>query len=581
METQTLGTMSRNETRPYYLMVAFWGAKFREYFYSYCLSTLLSPNNLPVLAGIKGCKFLIATSADDWHALQGRPLFERMRGFVEPCLIDIGHPGPDGHVQFHMTKGHQLAARKAAEDGALAGFYAPDLLVSDGTIAFILEKAMQGKRAVLTPAIRYATEPVLDALQKVGLPLPDEALVLPPRMLAGIAQGALHSEIQRYEFDAPYFGDYPIWAWWRVPQEDAIVMHTVSWALLLGDYSALGEYDDRFLDSSTVDQFYIFETFYRHVPIDDIYYSTDSDDLVFLSLTPEAEMTYLPFVVRPINSSAFGYRSRLSDIHRFLHSEVVDDFRRDAYLKPYLLHGVPASRQMSDMARRSQAIVRVALNPGAAEVLVQRIFSIAGFWWKGNVKILAAYPATIPQLILVFIVLGIPSLIAYPFRWIVPAGRYLQSFFLRLLFGRLVRPVMGRLSRRNRARVLRMLPKRLRWPVVWRLRSEAFARARDPLFTLQRTLLRIVFDLLILPAMAGLARRHLAVLVRVLPHYYRRPVLLRVRNAERRRARATCAPVSADKVNAEAHASNDAESKVEVMNDASLRGRPNQHRTMR
>ena len=85
--------------RPYYAIVAFWGQKYRQYFYAYCLSTLLSPNNLPVLAGVKGRKFLIATTAEDWAALQGRLLFEQLRRYVEPFLIDIGQPGPGANLQ--------------------------------------------------------------------------------------------------------------------------------------------------------------------------------------------------------------------------------------------------------------------------------------------------------------------------------------------------------------------------------------------------------------------------------------------------------------------------------------------------
>src|SRR5260221_12184398 len=124
-------------SKPYYLMVTFWGDRFREYFYSLCLSSLLSPSNLPALRGLPGCKFLISTTRDDWSKLEGRPLFERMREYVEPVFIDIGYPGEGEPPILHMSKGHRLAARRAVEDGAWAGFFAPDLLVSDGSLAFV------------------------------------------------------------------------------------------------------------------------------------------------------------------------------------------------------------------------------------------------------------------------------------------------------------------------------------------------------------------------------------------------------------------------------------------------------------
>jgi hypothetical protein len=369
---------------PFYLMITFWGDRFREDFYSLCLSSLLSPNNIPHLRDMPGCKFLISTSKKDWDALQGRPLFEKMREYLEPVLIDIGFPEENKslapaitgkqRVMLHMSAGHRLAARKALEDRVWAGFVAPDVLVSDGTLAFILGKASEGKRCVLAPIFRYSTEPVIESLQKDRLLVPNKCMTLGARYLARLAQRSLHSEIQRYEFEAPYFGDDPLWCYWRVPGRDALVIHSVSWGLVMADFRNLKTYDDRVLEQDTTDGKYIYETFYQENRKEDLYLATDSDDIFFLSLTPESELTYLPFQRRPINETIGGEQNRVYGINRALFSPMCDEFRRWAYQAPCHVHGDDLTESSIQTAKQSSAIVERAVKMGTIERFRHSLF---------------------------------------------------------------------------------------------------------------------------------------------------------------------------------------------------------------
>ena len=457
--------------KPYHLIVTFWGKRFREHFYSLCLASLLSPNNIPRLGGIPGCKFIVCTTAEDWNALQGRPLFERLRQHVTPTFIEIGLPEAGQNLQFHMSKGHRLGAREAIRDGAWAGFVAPDLLVSDGMISFALSKAAQGKKAVLTPAIRYAMEPVLKALGSSGLPQADEPLVLQPRYLAGIASGSLHSEVQRYEFDAPYFGDYPIWSYWRVPQDEGFVLHTVSWALLLGDFAAVRHYSDRRLYDSTIDGFYVHDNFYQRERMDDLYLSTDSDEVVFMGLTAEADLTYLPLQPRPINRSPRGFYNRLSDIDLFLHSPEIDEFRRRAYLKPFILHGRADKSRSEAVALNSRRVMEQALSLPWCDRLVRNLLWYEinhGFRDEADFSMFPA-KASMQRLLLYFIRRGprySASLILASRSW-----REAERHVLRILFGWMVGPLVSRMSRRDLILTLRRLPRRYRRPVLRRIES--------------------------------------------------------------------------------------------------------------
>ncbi len=458
---------------PYYLMITFWGKLFTEHFYSFCLSSLLSPNNLPILRGVPGSKFLISTTRDDWNALEGRPLFEQMRQYVEPVLIDIGYPDENKalsaeitgrhRVMLHMSTGHRLAARKALADRAWAGFVAPDLLVSDGTIAFIIDKARQGKKAVLAPVFRYATEPVVESLEAQGFLRPDDPMDLKPRFLAELARRSLHSEIRSYEFDAPYFGDYPLWCYWPVPERKAIVIHSMSWGLLFGDFAKVPNYNDDVLDNDTTDGKYIYNTFYQGSLKEDLYYSTDSDEVFYLSLTPESELTYLPFQDRPINSSFRGKENRIYEINRYLFSQGCDEFRRLAYRLPCHIHGDGLAPESIEMAKTSSAIVERAIAMGNIERFGQRvyldIFQRHKDYWNN-------YPSSVAGLFFMVIKSKIQR---FP-RIIIAALLRARSRILRAVFGWWVGPVLGSLGRQWLVLILKFVPKRYVRPILKRIR---------------------------------------------------------------------------------------------------------------
>ena len=63
-----------------------------------------------------------------------------------------------------------------------------------------------------------------------------------------MALASMHSETKIYEWDAPYFHPMPAAVWWRVPDEDGIVVHSFSWAPLLFDFSAVPNRDTSTFD---------------------------------------------------------------------------------------------------------------------------------------------------------------------------------------------------------------------------------------------------------------------------------------------------------------------------------------------
>ena len=157
--------------RPLYLIVGFWGDRFRSYFIDYCLPSLLSPRNLGILSAGDGHRFLICTTAADWLALQRSSSWNLLLTHATPVHIEVGFPDDSSEESKfrHMTYGHRLLVNEAYRDRALACQIMPDAMYTDGTIETVLRHAAEGAHAVLTVALRLKEEGLLVGLHNQKL----------------------------------------------------------------------------------------------------------------------------------------------------------------------------------------------------------------------------------------------------------------------------------------------------------------------------------------------------------------------------------------------------------------------------
>jgi hypothetical protein len=381
--------------RPFYFIIVMWGAKYRDYFLEYCLPSLLAPRNFPTLATTPSSKFLIATTAEDWCQLSETPIFHRMQQYVEAVQIDIPVCPPGRSGCQHMSIGHQLACAMAYRDKALGLVLTPDSMVSNGTIARLQELAHDGVELVVAAALRFGEEPFFAHLAKMGLLPPQKRaescapLTISGQQMAGAAVNSFHPETISYEWGAPFLFSIIPAAWWRVPQEDGIVLHSLSWAPLLLDYGAVAQHDTSTLEQWTIDGDYLFKNLGRSKRI---YVVQDSDEIFMASWTPMAESAA---VFRPIHffQSSLGkiVHKRLKSLQfcSSFYSDIFDPLRRQFFFLPVRWHGRPLNANWAPVEKRAtKALLRsVALSGQAANSMlfalrrmttwVMRVFVIA------------------------------------------------------------------------------------------------------------------------------------------------------------------------------------------------------------
>jgi hypothetical protein len=285
---------------PFYFIIVLWGERYRDYFLDYCLPSLLAPRNIPALDTARRSKFLICTRPDDWVAIKTTAIFRALESHLDPVYVEIPACPPGRSGCEHMNIGHKLACDMAFRDHGLALILTPDCMISDGTMAHVQDLARNGARLVLTAALRFGEEPFLGGLRSQGLISSEsrrdsgQPLTITGRQMVHAAINGFHSETLSYEWDAPYLLPVTPAAWWRVPGEDGVVLHSLSWAPLLIDYSAVKIHDTSTLDGWTIDGDYL----YRNLgDAQNIHIVQDSDEIFLASWAPMADRS---FVARPI-----------------------------------------------------------------------------------------------------------------------------------------------------------------------------------------------------------------------------------------------------------------------------------------
>lgn len=370
------------DLRPFYFMIVLWGRRFREYFLEMCLPAMLSPNNIPALRN-KGNKFLICTTPADWAEMAKTPIWALMERYIEPVLIEIP-PAPPGRSGCeHMGIGHTLATRMAYRDKAYGVLVTPDYIVNDGAIAAVQRHAAAGKRLVLVTALRFAEEPLYEQMHKLGLLQAGETraqtarpLVATSRQLVAAGLPSLHSEVQRYGWESKAFSDFPVACWWSVPNEDGMVVHSLSWGPLLMDYGSLASHDTTCLETWTLDGDYLYGNFGSR--LDDIHIVTDSDEIMQVSWAPlndrPQDLTPIPSRSRPIIGDLVkGTILRNTVLH-----PVFDPLKRKLLFIPVRWHArelTRAWRRTEDTALQTLGFYLYGVDPAAPST---SLFALAG-----------------------------------------------------------------------------------------------------------------------------------------------------------------------------------------------------------
>jgi hypothetical protein len=214
-------------------------------------------------------------------------------------------------------------------------------------------------------ALRFGEEPFLGHLADAGL-VPGnrrrdsgEPLSISSREMALAAVNGFHPETLSYDWASPNFVLTHAAAWWRVPDEDGIVLHAFSWAPLLLDYAAVRDLDTSMMDGWTIDGDFL----HRNIGHSDaVHVVEDSDEMFFGSWTPMAVQVEPPARMPLFRIVWLGNLIRAAQLRRTYHGPFIDPLKRRLFLRTVRWHGRPLNTAWDGVEREAARHLRRAID---------------------------------------------------------------------------------------------------------------------------------------------------------------------------------------------------------------------------
>src|SRR3977135_2999451 len=148
-------TSSRNSARPparaVRLLLPVWGYRYVKQFLEFALPTMLAPGNVPALASMLPCTFVLLTSADDADTIAEHPGYHLLSSIcsTEIQLIDDLITGDN--YSTTITLAYERAVRGTGVEMLDTCFFflSSDCRVADGSLRNALSRVLAGASGVL------------------------------------------------------------------------------------------------------------------------------------------------------------------------------------------------------------------------------------------------------------------------------------------------------------------------------------------------------------------------------------------------------------------------------------------------
>jgi hypothetical protein len=291
--------------------MAVWGEPYIDCFLNVALPSLLAEGNLPAFYEIKNSEFVFITSLRDKARLSESESIANLGSQISIRYI-LFDPSTFSHAHAALVEAHRLAADKAHREGARVIVLCPDMILSAGSLAHVMKIADRGKRAIMVAGLRLTTETATGPLRaRLGK---RDLSILEPRKLLTFAMDHFHPQTKSFVVNAVGFASHPVLCIWPVDSAGFVIrgFHLHPIMVDFGEISTLER-----LHNDTIDGAFLGHSVGNW---SDIYVEEDSDDILFFTLTPEADRWEGPSQLQysPKLARSFAYSMDVNPLHRHL-----------------------------------------------------------------------------------------------------------------------------------------------------------------------------------------------------------------------------------------------------------------------
>ncbi len=133
------------------LLLPVWGYRYVQQFLDFALPTMLAPGNVPALAGMLPCTFVLLTSSGDAELLAEHPGYRLLSSICDTEIQLIDDLITGDNYSTTITLAYERAVRATGEDMLDTCFFflISDYLVAEGSLRNALARILAGASGVL------------------------------------------------------------------------------------------------------------------------------------------------------------------------------------------------------------------------------------------------------------------------------------------------------------------------------------------------------------------------------------------------------------------------------------------------
>ena len=206
--------------------ISVWGKAYVDTMLMWALPSFLARGNLPACAKMMPVRITIVTRPEDVDRIVSHPIAAELQHLGELNIVPLLTADKfDGSGRYDlMAACHRLCISESLRSGSIIALLSPDCLISDGSLAFGLQKILDGKDAILVSGPRAELEPVTGELEAQG-GNSATSLSLSGRQLSSFVARYPHA-ISRLLFwhDQP-FSQFPSAIYWREGEDSFLARY--------------------------------------------------------------------------------------------------------------------------------------------------------------------------------------------------------------------------------------------------------------------------------------------------------------------------------------------------------------------
>jgi hypothetical protein len=174
------------------ILLPVWGERYTRYFLELCLPSLMASGNIPAVAQLRRCTFVLLAPAQEAASIEKHALWAQLQ---HHCAVSVTHIDDlvSQSSSTVLTLAYTLAIR-ASGSRALDTCFVPivaDYVFSDGSLRAAVTRILEGASAVLAGNFQIARERAWPRLSKTKGS--DGTLAIAARDLVDLSLKSLHS----------------------------------------------------------------------------------------------------------------------------------------------------------------------------------------------------------------------------------------------------------------------------------------------------------------------------------------------------------------------------------------------------